>query len=497
MTASMSSSTALDLRRLSREERAELAKLLEERDRRGSLRAETLLDFVPRVSPALVAPHHLAAICNLATRIDRGERVRACVSVPPQHGKTTTILHGFAWLLRRHPRWTLAYATYQLAQSYSKSREARDVAHAAAVPLHAAMQNLGEWRTAEGGGCLFTSVDGPLTGQGARAVVIDDPYKDSSEARSAATRERVREWVKAVALTRLPEDGSLVVVHTRWYEDDLIGEIERGILGERYEVINLPFLATDDGRPARAPYTDGTRVLLPRQRTSRGDEIGWTVEGARRRLVELQDKADALAQGIPRKRSEGALWRDEWITRARVAKAPDLRRVVVGIDPAVTSSEASDETGIVVAGIGYDGRGYVLDDLSGRYSPAEWAARAIAAYRTHRADRIVAEVNNGGEMVVHTIRTTLPNAPVITVHASRGKAIRAEPVAALYEQARVSHVGTLATLEDQLVTWDPATSQRSPDRLDALVWALTDLLVDAPPVGVARRAVTNTFNPFG
>ena len=174
----------------------------------------------------------------------------------------------------------------------------------------------------------------------------------------------------------------------------------------------------------------------------------------------------------------GALWTWAMIEAGRVAVAPALQRVVVAIDPAVTSHEGSDETGIVVAGLGWDGRVYVLADVSGRYAPTEWAHVAVAAYRTHRADRIVAEVNNGGDMVTSVLRMVDAAAPVRTVHASRGKAVRAEPVAALYEQGRVSHVGVLSRLEDQLTSWEPSSSRGSPDRLDALVWALTDLVVE-------------------
>ncbi len=186
--------------------------------------------------------------------------------------------------------------------------------------------------------------------------------------------------------------------------------------------------------------------------------------------------------------SAGALWRWQWIDAARVTRAPDLRRIVVAIDPAASSHDESDETGIVVAGVGHDGRAYVLADASGRYRPEEWARTALALYREHKADAIVAEANNGGEMVASTLRVHDRGANVRTVHATRGKATRAEPVAALYEQARVSHVGALARLEDQLTTWDPATSRTSPDRLDALVWALTELLVthDATPAEPPR-----------
>ena len=141
----------------------------------------------------------------------------------------------------------------------------------------------------------------------------------------------------------------------------------------------------------------------------------------------------------------------------------------------MSSNATSDETGIVVAGIGYDGRFYVLADASGRYTPDAWASRVVQAYRDHRADRIIAERNQGGALVEATLRTVDRNVPITTIHAREGKRLRAEPVAALYEQGRVSHVGALSILEDQMTAWDPAAGGRSPDRVDALVYALAEL----------------------
>ena len=175
---------------------------------------------------------------------------------------------------------------------------------------------------------------------------------------------------------------------------------------------------------------------------------------------------------------EGALWNRAMLEACRVLAAPELRRVVVAIDPAGGASKTSDETGIVAAGRAADGHAYVLSDLSGRFSPDGWARRAVELYRSLRADRIVAEANFGGGMVEATIRAVDPNVPVKLVHASRGKAVRAEPVVSLYEQRRVHHVGLFAELEDQLCGWDPMESSPSPDRLDALVWAVSDLMVE-------------------
>ena len=176
----------------------------------------------------------------------------------------------------------------------------------------------------------------------------------------------------------------------------------------------------------------------------------------------------------------GALWQLDWIDRDRVERAPELKRIVVAVDPAVSTNEGSDETGIVVAGIDANRHGYVIEDLSGRYAPHEWAAVAVNAYRRHKADRIIAEKNNGGDMVETTIRMVSTNVSFKAVHASRGKVTRAEPISALYEQKKVHHLGTLTQLEDQMCAFtsdfDRSRSGYSPDRVDALVWALSELL---------------------
>jgi phage terminase large subunit-like protein len=176
---------------------------------------------------------------------------------------------------------------------------------------------------------------------------------------------------------------------------------------------------------------------------------------------------------------EGALWNRAMLDTCRVQfdEKREYRRVVVAIDPAGGASKTSDETGIVVCGKGMNDHGYVLQDLSGRYSPQTWAKKAIGAFYTHKADRIAVESNYGGEMVVQTIRSVDQRVPVKIVHASRGKQVRAEPIVSFYEQHRVHHVGTLTELEDQLCGWDPNQSSISPDRLDALVWGLTELMV--------------------
>ena len=181
----------------------------------------------------------------------------------------------------------------------------------------------------------------------------------------------------------------------------------------------------------------------------------------------------------------GALWTRAIVDAARDGRRSELARTVVAVDPAVTANPTSNLTGIVVAAVGKDKRGYVIDDLSGRYSPDAWARKAVMAFDEHDADRIVAEGNQGGELVRMNLNTVRPNLPIRIVHASRSKQARAEPVAALYEQKKVTHVKPFPELEDQLCTWEPLSGDESPDRLDALVWAMTDLMlkhIQTPPM---------------
>jgi len=171
---------------------------------------------------------------------------------------------------------------------------------------------------------------------------------------------------------------------------------------------------------------------------------------------------------------EGALWTLANIETHRLSTPPaQIVRTVVAVDPAVT--DTGDETGIIVAARDRQQHGYVIADYSVRGTPDAWARRVVDAYDTHSADAIVVEVNQGGQMIASVLRTVRPNLPIREVRASKGKQVRAEPISAMYEQGRIHHIGTHDELETQLTTWTPDLP-KSPDRLDALVWAFTDLL---------------------
>lgn len=178
---------------------------------------------------------------------------------------------------------------------------------------------------------------------------------------------------------------------------------------------------------------------------------------------------------------EGALWTRKLLDRNRVTlkwfkrEGPDLQRIVVAVDPSTTNKEKSAECGIVIAGLGVNGHGYVLDDASKKDTPLGWASKAVAKYNQYGADRIAAEVNNGGDMVETTVRTIDSRVSYRAVHASRGKVARAEPVSALYEQGKVHHVGAFPQMEDELCEYTGDSGDPSPNRYDAVVWAITEL----------------------
>lgn len=172
-----------------------------------------------------------------------------------------------------------------------------------------------------------------------------------------------------------------------------------------------------------------------------------------------------------------ALWNRAMLAKARTDNLPNMERIVVAVDPATTSGPDSDMTGIVVAGKRGE-EAYVVEDRTCKKSPEGWAAEVVSAYHDHEADRVVAETNNGGDMVESVLRTHDANVSYKSVTASRGKRTRAEPVAALYEQGRVHHVRGLDSLEDQMVAFLP-DNKGSPDRVDALVWAMTELMIES------------------
>ncbi|MDD3446859.1 MAG: terminase family protein, partial [Zavarzinia sp.] len=248
------------------------------------------------------------------------------------------------------------------------------------------------------------------------------------------------------------------------------------------------FLATTTPKPS--PLIKGL-LQDPKVRITRGSTFDNWANLAPTFLAEVVRRYQGTRLGRQELHAElvddvpGALWTRDIIERGRLRDAPgDLIRIVVGVDPAVgaTGEDEGAETGIVVAGLRADGALLVIEDLSGRLAPTGWARRAIDGYRRHQADRLVAEINQGGDLVESLVRTLDPAIAYRAVRAARGKAVRAEPIAALYEQGRVFHRPGLDTLEDQMCRFTAAGPEGLCDRVDALVWALTDLMAGPRPI---------------
>jgi len=256
---------------------------------------------------------------------------------------------------------------------------------------------------------------------------------------------------------------------------------ERALKGEgEYILVFVPWFWDRGYRKAVGPDFEPTteEAEYAQLHGLDNEQIAW-----RRSKIEDLHGVHAFRREYPATAEEaftadvkGALWTRQLIDRLRVGLLPPLKRLVVAVDPSGGDGARNDEVGLIVAGVSFDGHGYVLEDPSGRMSPNAWGEKSAALYERWKADRIVAEANFGGAMVENTIRAVKPSLPVKLVSASRGKAVRAEPVSALYEQGKVHHVGRFIALEDEMTTWKPG-DKRSPNRMDALVWALTELML--------------------
>ena len=277
-------------------------------------------------------------------------------------------------------------------------------------------------------------------------------------------------WADELASWRYPEAWDMLQLGLR------IGKQPRTVVTTTPKPLPIirRLLATEDGSVHMT--TGSTYDNAANLAQSFVQEITSRYEGTRLGRQELH--AEVLDD------VQGALWNRNLLEEHRVTQAPDFTRIVVAIDPAAGSKSENAETGIVVVGLGDAGPGYVIPAGSRRGPPNDWGRAAVAAYHRHKADLLVAEANQGGDMVSHTLRTVDENVPIKMVHASRGKRTRAEPISALYEQGRIHHLGFHGDLEDQLCSWVPDHAV-SPDRLDALVWGLTEILLvsrEAPAV---------------
>jgi len=397
-------------------------------------REESLLDFIPQHTPGLTAPRHLAPLAALFDRVARGERVRALVSIPAQHGKSTTVLSGIAWLLRRQPTWPIAYVTYAQDKADDQSLISQRVALSCGAITGHDRQTLRTWSTPHGGSAFFTGIGGPLTGNPARLLLIDDPYKNRIEADSSLTQRRVEEYLTSVGLTRLPEDGSAIVVATRWNENDLPGRLSRGEIGAGdWETVNVPFLRNAAGEPD----DHGDVVLWPREQLPSGAWVGWSVEGARAKLREVgPHDAASIYQGQPRPRG-GTVYRQPDRCDAPVVTGA---RLFIGGDCAGTDGPQSNHSvfcALAVRGYGDVMTGDVAGILRLKLRPEHAAPQVLAWQRAFGGTPLHLEATRDGRELGLALGRISPGLEIVYVPAIGDKFLRAQPSAAAWNNGRI------------------------------------------------------------
>ena len=441
---------------------------------------------------------HLDLIDAVFEDIAAGRSRKVLITMPPRHGKSRRAARWAPlWYLRRHPDHRVMIASYSADLADDHGRWIRDAVSSygeqLGIRLRAGSKAANRFDL-EGteGGLVTAGVGGGLTGKGAHLAVVDDPIKDDADAQSPTMRKRLWEWWTSVLNTRIEPGGSIVVIQTRWHEEDLAGRILAGEDASDWTVLDLPALADreDDplGRPIGEPLwpTRYGRKALAKTRRAVGERVWWS-----------------LFQQKPRP-MEGGVWKWSWITDHRISpvalRGLDLTRIVVFVDPAGGDSAVNDEVGLVAVGCTASDDLYVLADRSGSMGAESWGREACLLAIETDADAIGVESNFGGDMAAQVVRQAwaalqrdgktggLVQPRIIEVTAKKGKRLRAEPIAQLYAEGRVHHVGEFPTLEGQMVTWIPGMD--SPDRMDAAVHGLTELA--RPDGGTGQGSYTRT-----
>jgi hypothetical protein len=430
---------------------------------------------------------HLDMIDSAFRRIAAGERLQVMLTCPPRHGKSQRASRwGPLWYLRRHPEHRVMIACYGADLADDHGRWVRDqlkeYSPTLGVKLHPASHaaNRFDLEQRRGssvrGGMVTAGVGGALNGKGFNLGIIDDPFKGHDDAASPAQRDRIWEWYRSVFFTRRAPGASLILINTRWHEDDLSGRLLQHE-PHRWLQIDLPALADSPHDPLHRDI---------------GDPL-WPEQYDAAELADIRESVGervwyALYQQKPRP-LEGGVWKWAWITSHRIApKAwPGITptRIVVAVDHAGGDSMRNDEVGLVCAARDAEGEMYLLDDRSRTMGADTWGTEVCTLAIERQADAIIVENNFGGDMARQIVTQAwkalaregqtsgLLMPSIIEVNAKQGKRLRAEPIAQLYSRGMVHHVGEHTELEGQMVTWIPGMD--SPDRMDAAVHALTEL----------------------
>lgn len=418
---------------------------------------------------------------------------RLIVTVPPGYTKTEMASIGYmARGMALNSRARFLHLSYSHKLALTNSAAIRSIVKSAAYQAMWPVETKDDvdskeiWHTAAGGGVTATSAKGQVTGfraghmdteEFSGALIIDDPVKPD-DAYSEVVREGVNTNYNETIASRVAiETIPIIVIMQRIHWSDLVGYLLTGGSGEQWHHLDMPVIV-DNTKPYPEEWTHGIPI-------DHGLPDGWLWPFKHSEKHEVALKAHRrrfwaqYMQRPIRRDEETALWTEKTINRAREKNFSNPQRTVISIDPATTNNPNSDEHGIGVATVYDQPNQYSVDaDYTIKGSPKQWARRAIAAYRKHDADAIVIETNQGGDMCEDTLRNAGFTGNVIRVHATKGKTLRAEPIAALYELGYVQHKPGLSVAEEEMLDFDPLTGKsngKSPNRVDWIVWALTEL----------------------
>ena len=448
--------------------------------------------FKQRFGFKMLINWHHKLIQQTIEKVLSGEITRLIINIPPGYTKTElATINLIARGLAMNPMAKFMHLSYSSSLALENSSVARNIIKSEeyqsmwGITLRDDSDSKQKWWTEQGGGVYATAAGGQVTGFRAGhmskgfsgALIIDDPVKpdDADYEERKKVNNRFNETIKSrLAHEKVP----IILIMQRIHKMDLSGYLLRGGSGEKWHHLNLPVFSSGDCY--NEEYTHGIEIKRPA-------DYGWLWEfkhSAVNKNELMSHKRAYWSQYMQQPENykiEGALWTEEIIERSRLAISTNkYGMVVVGVDP--SGDDGKDESkadmiGIITCAKDTNGHYYVISDATMNGSPEKWAKKAVSEYNTHTANMIVGEKNYGGAMVAHTIRSVDGGKAVRykDVTASRGKLLRAEPIVALYEQGLVHHVGHFSDLENELCSYNGKGN--SPNRLDALVWALTYLSV--------------------
>ena len=457
--------------------------LLQNFNAKEELARRNFSDFVGCMKQDYTMKWFHRLICEKLQDFNDGKIKKLMIFMPPQHGKSELCTRQFpAYLLGKNPNRKIVVASYNATLASRFNRDIQRVIdnqeYHSIFPetvlnesnivtvADSYLRNSEIFEIVKKQGFLKTvGRGGALTGTSVDIGIIDDPLKDRAEAKSKVVRDGLWSWYEDVFETRLHNNSQQILIQTRWDVDDLAGRLLKR--DNDWHVLTLEAIKETD-------YDYDIRDM--------GEPL-WGEKHSLDRLNKVRLNSPitfgSLYQQNPKPTLDmGLLWDERILDSCRVNSHPHIVKKVIAIDPATTSDSKSDETGIVIVGKDVDNKIYVLKDLSGRYSPNEWGELVSNAFKKYDCDYYSAEKNQGGDMVKAMIRQYDTHNHIRLVHASKGKYLRAEPVFAQYEQGKVYHVGNFPILERQMLTFNPEANSKSPDRVDALVYGVTELMDD-------------------